>query len=785
MKNKILLFLSLVILGLLGNIYNIEMFFGVNQIFGSIFVLIAVWFFGPYLGLLCAILVHSYTIYLWGHPYAFIGFILEAFVVGVLLRWRISNLFVADLLYWLLLGIWLVPLFYGELMGLPETQVQLIMLKQPANGILNALLASIITLLIVKSPITIPRHNKLINLKSLLFTIIMTLVSFALYASANMISHNILERFQNTTVDILEKKSQHILYEQKIMIEHYVKEIHQTIENKNLSQQSVMDLHVEHELQALWRQDLLQEALVQQPLSQQTLLQKPLLQTGKELILLAIQNEQRQKITKPPKSIQCPDSPSLVIMNNNIYLTLKYLDHCYIAFFEKDKLLQILVNHADLTGLEILIFSQNKLFTSSLKSELADKMVKTYRSGKKKPITDKIYHLLPPGNMPKMVRWTKSNFVYDLPKQTSVSYQLVILFPFSDHIDSLQKIYIFIFSVMMLVIFISAIISFLMSKFLLKSFADLSKITKDIPAKLQQNETIQWPTSNILEIRLLTQNFTNVSDNLRHMFQDIEHKQTKLQKEISIRTAKEKELALATKAADKANQAKSEFLASMSHELRTPLNAVLGFSQLFMLDKSLSTQQTANANQIYDSGHYLLSLVNDLLDLSNIEAGRISLHLEWIDLNHLLDECYQIANPMAEKENVKLHYRNQMPKSPQIQADYVRLKQVLLNLLSNAIKYHGSEQPQVWLSYSNKGDDIEISVKDNGPGIAKDKQHNIFESFNRVGAENSYIEGSGIGLFISMKLLDMMQASIAIESDLGAGCHFKLTLALKEKSDEN
>jgi len=214
MSKNIVIFVILVTLGLLGNIFNIEMFFGVNQVFGSIFVLIAVWFFGPYLGVLCAVLVHSYTIYLWGHPYAFIGFVLEALVVGMLLRWRISNLFIADLLYWLFIGIWLVPLFYGHLMGLPETQVQLIMLKQPANGILNALLASIVTLLIVKTSLAIPTHNKLINLKHLLFIVIMTLVTLALYTSANFISRNVLERFQNISIDVLQKKEPevHVLY---------------------------------------------------------------------------------------------------------------------------------------------------------------------------------------------------------------------------------------------------------------------------------------------------------------------------------------------------------------------------------------------------------------------------------------------------------------------------------------------------------------------------------------------------------------------------------------------
>jgi len=216
----------------------------------------------------------------------------------------------------------------------------------------------------------------------------------------------------------------------------------------------------------------------------------------------------------------------------------------------------------------------------------------------------------------------------------------------------------------------------------------------------------------------------------------------------------------------------------MSHELRTPLNAVLGFAQLNMLDKTLSPQQTANNKQIYDSGTYLLSLVNDLLDLSSIEAGKIKLNLEPVNLNQLLYECYHIIAPLAKEESVQVWYEKQENTSRIVQADYVRLKQVLLNLLTNAIKYHGTDKPQVWLSYLFKDDILEISVKDNGSGIEHDKQLDLFESFNRIGAENTYVDGFGIGLYVSMKLIQTMQGTINVKSAPGKGSTFTVCLHL-------
>jgi signal transduction histidine kinase len=269
------------------------------------------------------------------------------------------------------------------------------------------------------------------------------------------------------------------------------------------------------------------------------------------------------------------------------------------------------------------------------------------------------------------------------------------------------------------------------------------------------------------------------------LIKNIEQNQKILQCEILERKSKEKELSLAKNKADKANLAKTEFLSSMSHELRTPLNAILGFSELLTFDKSLSPLQLKNSQEIYNSGSYLLSLVNDLLDLSRIEEGRLNLHLKKVNINELLEECYQLISPMAKKENITIYYDHSINNSDLITVDYTRLKQVVLNLLSNSIKYHSPiKKPKIWLNSSIEGNQLIISVKDNGLGIEKEKFHKLFEPFNRLGAEKGHIEGTGIGLVISKKLIALMQGNITVENSSEKGACFRIHLPLNENNHE-
>jgi len=268
--------------------------------------------------------------------------------------------------------------------------------------------------------------------------------------------------------------------------------------------------------------------------------------------------------------------------------------------------------------------------------------------------------------------------------------------------------------------------------------------------------------------------FKEVANDVAFALHDIELEEKRKQAEQAL-IEKSRELEIAS-------QAKSEFLASMSHELRTPLNAVIGFSEL-MLDGvpgDINDEQRQCLSDILSSGRYLLHLINDVLDLSKVEARKMELELENLNLADVIDDMRQTVKPMLDDNRHKLRV-NVEEGLPQVRADKSRLRQIFLNLLSNAVKFTpiGGE---LGVEVSRKGDWCQVSVVDNGIGIRQEDQERIFEAFTQADTlPDREKEGTGLGLTVTRQLVELGGGKTWVESEYGKGSKFTFTLPLAGK----
>lgn len=247
--------------------------------------------------------------------------------------------------------------------------------------------------------------------------------------------------------------------------------------------------------------------------------------------------------------------------------------------------------------------------------------------------------------------------------------------------------------------------------------------------------------------------------------------------DVTERKHAEEAAAAAREEAERSNRAKSEFLSRMSHELRTPLHSILGFAQLLEMGH-LTQDQERFVRHVISGGRHLLALINEVLDLSRIESGRLSLSVELVDLDSAVTEAIDLIRPLAAKQEISL--AESQPTGLFVMADRQKLKQVLLNLLANAVKYN-RVKGQVWIDVERAEEWVRISVRDSGIGIAPEKRSELFSPFSRLGAEGGEIEGTGLGLALCKGLVEAMHGSMGVESEPSVGSVFWLELRSAEE----
>ncbi|HZW22803.1 ATP-binding protein [Noviherbaspirillum sp.] len=323
-------------------------------------------------------------------------------------------------------------------------------------------------------------------------------------------------------------------------------------------------------------------------------------------------------------------------------------------------------------------------------------------------------------------------------------------------------------------------------------------------ARRELSEPFNWQRKD--ELGSLGNSLESTRQALRSLFDELETKNRELERDIERRMQVEKELkqhrehleelvrartaelTVAKERAEIANRAKSTFLASMSHELRTPLNAVLGYAQILKRDPNLDQRQVAALDTIQHSGEHLLTLINDLLDLSKIEAGKFELHESPADLQQFLHTICDIIRVKAEQKALDVVFDVAQSLPAAVMMDEKRLRQVLLNLLGNAIKFTDRGQVKLRVAQLPAAEGrarIQFEVSDTGIGMEEDQFARIFEPFEQVGDVQRRLGGTGLGLSISRQLVRMMGSDIAVRSRPGGGSvfSFELGLALAERSE--
>jgi signal transduction histidine kinase/ActR/RegA family two-component response regulator len=260
----------------------------------------------------------------------------------------------------------------------------------------------------------------------------------------------------------------------------------------------------------------------------------------------------------------------------------------------------------------------------------------------------------------------------------------------------------------------------------------------------------------------------------RELYAQVQAHAHTLEEQVAERT---EQFQTAKEEAERANQAKSEFLSRMSHELRTPMNSILGFAQLLDMDASLTDSQRNRVSRILRGGNYLLELINEVLDLARVETGRLSLSTEPVALHALVQETAETIRPLADDRHIILTGIADCPPREVI-ADRTRLRQVLLNLLSNAVKYN-RESGSVSITWEDVSESrLRLRVADTGQGIPEDRLDELFEPFSRLGAETTEVEGTGVGLALVKGFMDAMGGTVGLETTSAEGSCFYLELPL-------
>jgi signal transduction histidine kinase/ActR/RegA family two-component response regulator len=814
-SSTLLLVISIAI-GYAGNYFSYPFGFGVDFLFGSIAVLIVVSLYGIWWGTLASLIASSYTIILWQHPYALIIFVCETLFVGWRIRQGKKSLLIGDVIFWLCVGVPLVLVFYGYILHVGVVTTAIIALKQPVNGIFNALIAS----LVLNSKPIYRWANSSSNQATVFFEEILLnlLVAFVLIpALILMVVNNdaAMKHEQEALIATLDTSAQNLVSDLQRWHQSGLNALRFLAQTSSQSKiivsgqtQHSMELVVKSlplfknvyiinaDFQVIAEASMPQKSVIQQlDFSQLELPRVPQI-----FVLPQPDNNSINTNIKPkPKILQTLP----------IILDDRWLGNI-IAELNIDFIKQLLATETYSVPLSSTLLDEHQLLIASTNKELDRPQnlsrhngeISEVKSAKSADSQPRIYHWLPIiEGKPLIARWRESFYVEKLLIDEEIPLNLSIEAPATTYIDYLQLLYIKSLAILLAIALFSILIAKFLSRILVEPIVELAIFTTNLPYKILDNETITLPRSSVIEMNALSNNFEVMSSTIEKNIQQIKLTNQELKQ------AKDK--------SEVANKAKDQFLANISHELKTPLNSIIGYSRLVQKDLNINYLAQSDRQEfksfgwlenVQREGKHLLTLIDEILDLAKSQAYKTKLYPSLVNLADFLSDLVLFGRRKAIEKNILFKFETfgQLPTN--VYVDEQRLRQILLNLLNNALKFTDrgqisfqvgvidptqmSNEPNNLLnswsvtpeSSPNKQSDVYLRfrVADTGIGIARQDLRRIFQPFEQIDKYEFQEVGTGLGLSIGKQLVELMGGKLKVVSELGKGSNFWFDLAFPE-----